>query len=663
MFFRKNAPGPGICGNEKTGELLCMGKKIVIPFFITALLVVLLSSSFRNNSNYYFAQYKNNISRLRASLANALELSRQTGVNSLQEKQKLVAAINKTRLDLKACDFWLRYMEPVVYKKLNGPLPVEWETEVFEKYEAPYKREGAGLTLAWQYLDRYNPSKDSLSRLLNRSLIAAETYFADSIIQQLNSYHHFFLCNRLYLLNLATIYTTGYECPDPERIIPELKNMLQQTVDIYQAYNSDFPDHVLSDEYISLYHQTIDFVQAQPENFEQFDHFTFISGYINPLFRLNQQLITAYKVRSSSYMDYTLNDEALSVFDKTLFSAQNPKGIYNKIKDKSILSQIDSIGKLLFYDPVLSGNNMRSCASCHKNNNYFADTAATAPHFNRKDFLQRNQPTLLNAVHNHLLMADGRNYTLTDQIKDVVSNPNEMNCSEQEVLEKLMSIPVYKKHLTQFAALVNSREPVSLKHVSSAITLFYGRYSYCYAPFDDAMNSNRKLDEAAIKGFNIFMGKAQCATCHFAPQFSGIKPPYISNEFEVIGTPATPASVTLSTDEGRYSVHAAAEMKHAFRTPTLRNSTVTQPYMHNGSFHTLEEVIDFYDAGGGTGKGIPVPNQTLPADSLHLTPNEKQQLVAFLQSLTEKIPFETPPQSLPLSKRSSLNQRKVGGAY
>ena len=100
---------------------------------------------------------------------------------------------------------------------------MEWETEVFEKYEPPYRRQGGGITLAELSLEEPTVHKDSLLALIDTSLVAIQTFEADSITTQLDTYHHFFLANRLYLLNLATIYTTGFECPDTANIIPELR--------------------------------------------------------------------------------------------------------------------------------------------------------------------------------------------------------------------------------------------------------------------------------------------------------------------------------------------------------------------------------------------------------------------------------------------------------
>jgi cytochrome c peroxidase len=116
-------------------------------------------------------------------------------------------------------------------------------------------------------------------------------------------------------------------------------------------------------------------------------------------------------------------------------------------------------------------------------------------------------------------------------------------------------------------------------------------------------------------------------------------------------------------DKGRYGVNPVAEMLNAFRTGSVRNAMYTKPYMHNGIFTSLEQVIDFYDAGGGTGKGLKVNNQTLSADSLRLTSIEKLNLLLFMRSLNENINFDAPPLKLPASKDKLLNSRKVGGEY
>lgn len=144
------------------------------------------------------------------------------------------------------------------------------------------------------------------------------------------------------------------------------------------------------------------------------------------------------------------------------------------------------------------------------------------------------------------------------------------------------------------------------------------------------------MNGTEVNGFNLFMGKAKCGTCHFMPSFNGtVLPTFTSSESEVIGVPETKEGKKLDSDPGRFGVYEIDNLKNAFKTPSIRNIAVTAPYMHNGVFATLEEVVDFYDKGGGKGIGLNVENQTLPGDSLALTETEKKALIAFMRSLTD----------------------------
>lgn len=581
-----------------------------------------------------------------------------------EDRAGIKAQINSSRVKLKSIDFWLRYFEPIAYRRINGPLPVEWETEVFEKFEPPYRRDGGGLILAELLLEESPVDKRALLSLIDSSFTGIKTFEADSITTQLNAFHHFFLANRLYILNLAALYTTGFECPDTSNIIPELRSMMTAVKRIYSNYNDEFSSTPLPVEYLSMYDRTIEFVDRQPREFSAFDHFAFIRDYVNPLFRMNQGLINAYDVRTINVNDYSLSNEVNSIFDKRLFESQHTKGIFSFVEDENVLAEIRQTGKLLFYDPILSGNNKRSCASCHKPTEFFTDTTqATSPHFDHQQKLARNTPTLVNSVFNHLIMYDGKHISLQAQARDVITNPAEMNSAEKELVKKVMSCREYRDAFKKFVKYTPEEKEVSLSHIVSAITFYYTGFSNYYAPFDEAMNDNAPLAEDIKHGFNLFMSKAQCGTCHFVPQFNGIKPPYVSSEFEVLGVPADTGFKKLSADKGRFDVHEATEMMNAFRTGTVRNMSFTKPYMHNGVFNTLEEVIDFYDMGGGAGKKLSVPNQTLASDSLKLTSVEKANLIAFIRSLNENVIFETAPNSLPASGNKLLNDRKVGGEY
>lgn len=636
--------------------------KIILSIIVSVGFLFSFNNS--NNPGRYEDYYRTKVNSFHDVQLQLLATIKNSNLANEQDVAKINEAILEARNQMKSIDFWLRYLDPIIYRTINGPLPVEWETEVFEKFEAPYKREGTGLTQAALYLEEENPDKEHLLHLVQSSIDSRATYLHDSTTKHLKTDDHFFLCNRLYLLNLAAIYTTGFECPDTSRIIPELRIMMAATNVIYNTFNESFGTTPLPAEYLTLYNKAVDFVNTQPKQYSLFDHFTFIRDYVNPLFIQNQKLLNKYKVFSRSMVDYSLNKKEISIFDKDIYYGQNAKGIFHRVEDEATVKEIEDLGRMLFYDPILSANNQRSCASCHKPDEFFTDTlTATNLQFNGKDFLPRNTPSLINASYNHLLMMDGKHISLTAQTKDVMTNPKEMGSSREEILEKVLSCSEYKQGFKKLLQYTPTEKEITLDHIASAITLYYSKFSRYYSPFDEAMNEHKPITAASKEGFNLFMSKAQCATCHFVPQFNGVKPPFVSSEFEVLGVPKDTAFTTLSSDMGRHDAHKADEMKNAFRTGSLRNIQYTKPYMHNGVFNTLEQLVEFYNAGGGAGRGLNVPNQTLSADSLGLSKNEKDKLVKFMASLNEKVVFERTPEKLPQSKIKSLNARKVGGTY
>ena len=149
--------------------------------------------------------------------------------------------------------------------------------------------------------------------------------------------------------------------------------------------------------------------------------------------------------------------------------------------------------------------------------------------------------------------------------------------------------------------------------------------------------------------------------------FSGLVPPdYTKSEFENLGTTLTGdiKNPVPDPDKGRGANYNVEMYMGSFKTPTLRNIEFTAPYMHNGGFKTLEEVVEFYNEGGGAGLGLKVPNQTLSSDKLELSQAEKKALVAFMKTLSDTIGTTTVPDRLPFfPDQSNLNVRKVGGEY
>lgn len=620
-------------------------------------------SSFRPQNDGFKSAYFNGLEECENSLKELLALITETEVTDARDKEILLQRIYACRIKVKQVDVWLRYFDPVGYRKLHGPLPVEWETEVFEKYEKPYRRPGSGLLLAENYLDDPGLQNDSLQTLIRTALLGLQGFKADSCTRQLEKPGHFFLANRLHLLNLGAIYTTGFECPNRDQILPELRSMAKSMLGYYKIYNATYPIK-FSDEYVIMYAKMATFLNDFDSGIEAFDHFAFLRNFVNPLFAMNAKMLRDHHIISSSFVDYSLNRSANSIFDRNLYRAQSTDGIYSGIKDLQLREEITELGRLLFYDPILSGNLRRSCGSCHKPDQCFTDTSVTtALAFDGVSRLNRNAPSLVLAAQNHLLMQDGGHFSLQNQAMGVITNPQEMHGDPKKWLKYVLSCEKYRQQLKKFSKHTPMHPKPSADHIISAITMYYSSFGVVYSSFDSMVQGWSAATPGSRRGFNLFMGKAQCATCHFVPNFNGVKPPYTGSEFEVIGTPEDPKISTLSLDSGRYSQYAAPEFLRAFRTPGLRNISKTAPYMHNGVFHSLAEVMDFYNHGGGVGNNLKLENQTLGSDSLHLSSTEISDILLFLKSLDEQIPIAQVPRDLPKSGIKKLNGRKPGGIY
>jgi cytochrome c peroxidase len=300
-----------------------------------------------------------------------------------------------------------------------------------------------------------------------------------------------------------------------------------------------------------------------------------------------------------------------------------------------------SLGRELFFDPVLSADGTRSCASCHQPARAFTDGRARAELVGgkRAGSRTRNTPTLLNAALQPTQFADNRARTLEDQAADVVGNGSEMGGTLVTAAVAVSRRPAYRLRFSRaFGAAPDTS--VSARALRLAVAAYVRSLVAMDSPFDRALaGDTNAMGANAREGFNLFMGRARCGTCHFAPLFNGALPPkLVENEPEVIGVPARDVRrhASIDPDSGRFNVRRIEQHLHAFKTPTLRNVARTAPYMHNGAFATLESVVDFYDAGGGAGIGARLAHQTLPPDSLHLSAAQKKAIIAFLHTLTNR---------------------------
>jgi cytochrome c peroxidase len=299
-----------------------------------------------------------------------------------------------------------------------------------------------------------------------------------------------------------------------------------------------------------------------------------------------------------------------------------------------------ALGEKLFNDVRLSGPQTRSCASCHVPRLAFADGMARQNGIAENgQLVARNTPTLLDAALQPSFFSDARAATLEAQIAAVLSSPAEMASSLDIATRRLGADSFYR---SAFARLAKP-QAVTSTAVRAVLAAYVRSLVVLDARFDEAVRGNLSvLSAGERRGFTLFMGKAKCGTCHFAPTFSGTMPPtFTTSEPEIIGVPThvDTANATLDTDLGRSAFDGIVEHEHAFKVPSLRNVERTAPYMHNGAYSTLEQVVDFYDRGGGSAIGATVPGQTLSSRPLHLSAGEQADLVAFLKSLTDRTSF------------------------
>ncbi len=315
------------------------------------------------------------------------------------------------------------------------------------------------------------------------------------------------------------------------------------------------------------------------------------------------------------------------------------------------------LGRKLFFDRRLSINNTVSCANCHIPEQGFTNNEIATAVGVEGRFVFRNSPTLYNVAYLKHLFHDGREFSLETQIWQPITAHNEMGApSIGYTINKIRRMSDYDG---LFEAAFDQNGP-NLANIGDALASYQRTLLSADSPFDrwfygkqsDAMN------EAAIRGFKLFSGKASCVVCHQIHEDSAL---FLDHDFHNTGlgydvsyrlvnaknvkvkvqlAPGVFTEVSKElidsvsrvkdrNDLGLYRVTENPDDRWRFRTPTLRNVALSAPYMHNGEMSTLREVIDFYDQGG-------IPNELLSPliRPLNLSEQEKQDLEEFLKSLT-----------------------------
>lgn len=643
---------------EKAGMILYKNFKLLFILIIAAIIFVLQSSFLSEEKVPQYSEaglekylcdvildFKNDVTSLRSI---AIEKENPS-------VKKLRQQFLKCRLKYKKLEYFAGYYFSHSERDLNGPTLPEIEEDIDSRYVRPPH----GLQVIESIL--YADSLDKKELLIEIDLLVKLSISLSYTFKTLNPYEYqLFDVMQMRLVKLYALGVNNFDCQLSKTGLAETSASLKAMKDIFLASYGVSSCKIFIPTFDRI-DKACAFLNVNTKN-ASFDFFIFYKDYILPL---NKELILlrAKVVKSNPQRMQALNLRIPTLFEPDAYNSH----YFTRLQKENTNVAMVNLGKILFFDPLLSRNNKVSCASCHKPQLGYTDGIAKANGFLKADTLPRNTPTLLNAALQRNLFMDSRAFALEDQAKAVVQNEREMHGDFDEVVVKLKQSTPYRKMFAE--AFAASKDSSITEHgIVTALAEFQRTLISLNSRFDKSIRGEENsLIDDEIEGYNLFMGKAKCAHCHFTGLFNGTSPPaYKENEFDIIGVPSTDQPpYELDKDEGRYPIFKTEELKFAFKTTTVRNAGITAPYMHNGVFKTLEQVVDFYNEGGGVGLGVLIPTQTLPADKLNLTLDEQKKIILFIKSLTDTSNVVYFKGDLPAidDSASVLNKRIAGGGY
>ncbi len=559
------------------------------------------------------------------------------------DTKKTFAAL---RIAFKKAEPYASYLNPPIGHRANGPaLPVYLEDT--GKVLEPFGLQKIAESIFDGGVSQQDFEKEvSLTRGLLVNL-------ATTVREKPLNTQRFFIASHQQLLRIISFGISGFDTPVSHLGIAESAVSLDALKEVYEKsiasiiqerrpeLDRQFKDHIA---------RAVRFIERNTA-FETFDRYTFIREHMNPITR------DWVAIRKASGLWEGVNNKPFNFDAVTFFETDtwNTDYFVPPTHRNPSDTQI-ALGKKLFFDPKLSSNGTMACASCHRPEKAYADGLAVNVD-NEGRPLSRNTPTLLNSIFQRSFFWDGRSPTLENQISAVFENEKEFNTKIHQFSDAILSDSTYTEQFKKAYGKI----PQKNREVVRAISAYVATLNGFNSKFDRNMRGEEDTFTAEEQqGMNLFMGKALCATCHFMPLTNGTVPPfYNETEKEVIGVAQTAKNNKLDTDVGFFSQYQEELHMGMFKTPTVRNSALTAPYMHNGAYATLHEVMDFYNKGGGAGLGFDLPHQTLPFDELQLTDNEVDALVAFVKTLSDTKVDEPLPQLVTTSIERTDNIKKA----
>lgn len=460
--------------------------------------------------------------------------------------------------------------------------------------------------------------------ILKTDLLFVKNNLKDFPIQN----HHLYELLQHQIIRNATMGITGFDSPVAFQSIQETNNSLegiQQYFTLFKEKNEIKNDQ----KCIELLSKSRAYLNKN-NNFDNFNRLVYIKNYLMPL---STELEIVFK-------DFLKNSpNGIKPFKGTLSDLMQGKGLnpdaFSPFEDSKTNASKIALGKQLFNDKNLSKNNTISCASCHNADKAFTDGLQFSTVKVHNQSTSRNSPTLMYAAFQKSFFYDLRSQDLENQIEEVMKNPNEFNLSTKEITARITQQEAYKSLIAK--SFPNKKE-ITPFEIRNAIASYVRSLMPFNAKIDNYFKGKVALTKEEENGFNLFAGKAKCASCHFIPLYNGTVPPWYNNsESEVIGVPKyiNWKNAVVDSDLGRYNTNKIEQFRFSFKTPTIRNIEKTAPYMHNGVYTNLEDVLKFYELGGGNGIRMQLEFQTLPFDNLKLTDKEKKDIILFMKTLTD----------------------------
>ncbi len=603
--------------------LIIIGCSLTLAFHISR------NSNFQNTKQYLDQE----VERFRKATQDLQEKSELYKYNQLSFTE-LRNSLDSARLRYKRVEVVLDYYYPgFVEEHINGAPLLQIERHSTRPFVIPPQ----GLQVLDELIYSDNPEAEKLEiAKLSRELFTQTNALSGGFYQRQIKQYEIIEASRMELVRLFTLGLTGFDTPGSLNAIAEAQTVLLSLKQLLQISLTESKD---LNQLIQKFEAAITYLESA-EDFNSLNRLEFLRKHWQALYSGLYQLQEFYGEHPSSQKVTSWNPKSQHLFSDEFL---NPY-FFTELKATEDSPELHQLGKKLFYDTRISKNGKLSCASCHKPEKAFTDgKRQSASNVMGKSVL-RNAPTLLNAVYADRYFYDLRAFSLEQQAEHVIFNHEEFNTAYAEIADKLRQDPQYPGLFKKAYGSLN----IQREGISRALASYLLNLRSFNSPFDRyARGETETIDPKVEQGFNLFMGKAGCGTCHFAPTFSGLVPPfYTKNETEILGVLKSPTGLkkVLDDDMGRYANTLYSEQawiyERSFKTTTVRNVALTAPYFHNGAYSTLEQVVDFYDHGGGAGLGLEVKNQTLPPDSLHLQNHEKQALIAFMQSLTDNQPVD-----------------------